>query len=97
VLPNFLSATVMLMGVLLLILAYVFGRVSLQVTMGKLIFKHLLGDGNRSETLITLTGVLAWTTLLSLPYVWILALFTIFIFGTGLILTGRTTSRWQTP
>ena len=49
---------------------------------------------SRSETLVTLTGVAIWTILLSLPYVWPLALFTVFAMGIGLILTGRTTARW---
>jgi hypothetical protein len=96
-LPNYLSATVLLLGVLLLVLAYVFGRVSLQVSIGKLVQKHLLSDGNRSETLAILIGVLIWTTLLSLPYVWLIALFTVFAVGSGLVLTGRSTTKWRTP
>ena len=52
-LPNYLSATLALMGMLLLTLAYVFGRVSLQVSTGKLLQKYLLPDNNRSETLLS--------------------------------------------
>lgn len=89
-LPTFLSATVGAMGLLLLMLGYVFGRVALQVSAGKLIQKHLFPENNRSETLATLAGVLVWTILLSLPYVWIAALFSVFAFGIGLILTART-------
>ena len=96
-LPNYLSATLALMGMLLLLLGYVFGRVALQVSLGKLVQKHLLSDNNRSETLAILIGVLLWTLLLSLPYVWLIALFSIFAVGIGLVLTGRTTTRWQNP
>ena len=96
VLPNYLSATIGIMGILLLILSYVFGRVSLQVSIGKLFQKHVLSEGNRSETLATLIGVLTWTLLLSLPYVWLIALFTIFTVGIGLILTGRSSPKWRT-
>ena len=96
-LPNYLSATLALMGMLLLLLGYVFGRVALQVSLGKLVQKHFLSDNNRSETLAILIGVLLWTLLLSLPYIWLIALFSIFAVGIGLVLTGRTTAKWQSP
>lgn len=96
VLPNYLGATLGLMGMLLLLLGYVFGRVSLQVSIGKLFQKHILSENNRSETLATLIGVMFWTLLLSLPYIWLIALFTVFTFGIGLILTARSPAKWQT-
>ena len=94
-LPNYLSISLVAMGILLFVLSYVFGRVSLQVSTGKFLQKRLLSEANRSETLATLLGVIVWTTLLSLPYVWLVALFSVFTFGVGLILTGRTAPRWQ--
>ena len=97
VLPNYLSATLALMAMLILMLGYVFGRVSLQVSVGKLIQKHLLSDNNRSETLAILIGVIVWTLLLSLPYLWLLALFAVFTTGIGLLLTGRAAPKWTTP
>lgn len=97
VLPNYLGATLSIMGVLVLLLGYVFGRVSLQVSVGKLFQKRVLSEGNRSETLAILIGVLIWTLLLSIPYVWLLALFAVFTVGIGLILTGRTAPKWTTP
>jgi len=97
VLPNYLGATLGLMGMLLLMLGYVFGRVSLQVSLGKLFQKHFLSENNRSETLAILIGVLLWTLLLSLPYIWLLALFAVFIVGIGLVLTARSTTKWQNP
>lgn len=96
-LPGYLSTTLFLMGIMVLFLGFVFGRVILQVSAGKLIQKHLLSGGNRSETLATLLGVLAWTLILSLPYIWLFGIFAIFIVGLGLVLTGRTGPRWQTP
>lgn len=95
-LPNYLSATVALLGVLLLVLFYVFGRVSLQVSVGKLVQKYFMAEGNRSETLAILIGVLIWTLLLSLPYIWLIALFAVFAVGSGLVLTGRTPTKWRT-
>ncbi len=94
-LPTFLSATIGAMGFLLLILGYVFGRVALQVSVGKLVQKHFFPDNNRSETLATLAGVLVWTILLSIPYLWIIALFSVFAFGIGLIVTARRTASRQ--
>lgn len=94
-LPSYLAATVLIMGTLLFILSYVFGRVSLQVSIGKLVQRHFLSEQNRSETLATLIGVLVWTLLLSLPYIWLVALFTVFTFGVGLIITGRSPTKWK--
>jgi len=96
ILPDFLSATLGLMGMLFLLMGYVFGRVSLQVCVGKIVQKRFLSDDNRSETLAVLIGVLLWTLLLSLPYIWLIALFSIFAGGIGLMLTGRTSFKWQT-
>jgi len=95
--PNYLGATLALMGMLLLLLGYVFGRVSLQVSLGKLVQKHLLSEHNRSETVAILIGVILWTVLLSLPYLWVIALFTVFTLGMGLVLTGRSGPKWQNP
>ena len=95
ILPNYLSATLALMGIMVLFLGFVFGRVVLQVSVGKLIQKHFLAGNNHSETLAILIGVLAWTLLLSLPYVWLIALFVIFAAGVGLVLTGKTSPKWQ--
>lgn len=96
-LPNYLSVTLAFMGMLLLMLGYVFGRVTLQVSVGKLIQKRFFPENNRSETLAILAGVVFWTVLLSMPFIWVFALFAIFIIGTGLILTGRASTRWQNP
>lgn len=96
-LPNYLSVTLGVMGSLMLLLSYVFGRVALQVSAGKLFQKHVLSENNRSETLAILIGVLIWTVLLSVPYVWPLALFAVFTVGIGLILTGRAVPKWKTP
>lgn len=95
VLPNSLSAIFGLMAFMLLMLAYVFGRVALHVSVGKFIQKHVFGEANKSEALSILVGVLAWTLLLSIPYVWTLALFVLFSAGIGLVLTARPQGNWQ--
>lgn len=93
-LPSYVNAIFGLMVFVLLILAYVFGRVTLQVSAGKLIQKHFLSEKNRSETLAILIGVLFWTALLSLPYIWMFCVLALFWAGIGLVLTGRRTNGW---
>jgi len=94
-LPDYLSVLVGLMVFLLLILAYVFGRVAMQVGLGKVIQKRLFGEGNRSEAIAILFGVMVWTLLLSIPYIWTLALLALFAGGVGLVLTARSKNGWQ--
>ncbi len=87
--PSEVNAILATMAFLVLTLAYVFGRVALHVAVGKLIQKYLLSDRNRSEALAILFGVAAWTVLLSIPYVWTLALLAMFSAGIGLVVTAR--------
>ena len=95
-LPGPLGAVFGLMSFVLILLAYVFGRVTLQVSVGKMIQKYWFSDKNQSETLAIPIGVIAWTLLLSIPYVWTLALFALFSSGIGLVLTARSQRNWQT-
>lgn len=94
-LPDYLGVSVGALGLLLMLFGYVFGRVTLQVSIGKLIQRRFFPENNRSETLAILTGVLIWTIILSLPYIWPLALFVIFALGIGLIFTARADSSWS--
>jgi hypothetical protein len=94
-LPSYVNAVFGLMVSVLLILAYVFGRVTLQVSAGKLIQKYLFPENNRSESLAILIGVLFWTFLLSLPFIWMLGVFALFWAGIGLVLTARAPHGWQ--
>ncbi|MBC7899396.1 MAG: hypothetical protein H7070_05030 [Saprospiraceae bacterium] len=95
-LPNYLSGVLGLMTFVLLLLAYVFGRVALHVSFGKLLQKHFLSERNGSETLAIFIGVVVWTVLLSIPYLWTLALLALFSAGIGLVLTARSTTAWKT-
>lgn len=96
-LPDYLGIPFGILGTFLLLLGYLFGRVALQVSAGKAIQKHFLSSSNGSETLAILIGTLSWTLLLSLPYVWVIALFLVFAVGIGLVLTGRAIPKWQNP
>jgi len=94
-LPNYINAIVVFMVFLLLILAYVFGRVALQLIIGKQLQKQFLPESKQSETLAILIGVIVWTTFLSIPYLWIFALIALISASIGLVLTARSSSGWQ--
>jgi hypothetical protein len=95
VLPNYLSAIFGLMAFVMLMLAYVFGRVTMHVSVGKMLQKHFVADKKQSETLAIFIGVFVWTLLLSIPYVWTFALLSLFAAGIGLVFTGRSSNGWQ--
>ncbi|HXH70547.1 MAG TPA: hypothetical protein VNI60_09480, partial [Pyrinomonadaceae bacterium] len=94
-LPNYINAIVVFMLFLLLILAYVFGRVALQLIIGKQVQKQFLPESKQSETLAILIGVIVWTIFLSVPYLWIFALLTLISASIGLVLTARSNGGWQ--
>jgi hypothetical protein len=94
-LPGYLSGIISLMTLFLLFLAYVFGRVALQVSFGKIIQKHFFSERKHSETLAILLGVIAWTIILSIPYVWTFALLLLFSVSIGLVFTARAKNSWQ--
>lgn len=89
VLPDYVSAIIWLMTFAILMLAYLFGRVALQLSVGKVVQKHLFPGKRHPESIAILFGVLIWTILLSIPYIWTLALLTLFAAGVGLVLTAR--------
>ena len=93
--PNYLTAIIGLMAFVLLMLSYVFGRVALQVSVGKQLQKRLLPENKQSETFALLLGALVWTFFLSIPYLWIFALIALTVASLGLVLTARTTNGWQ--
>jgi hypothetical protein len=88
-LPEYLSVVIGLMAFALLMMAYGFGRVVLQVSTGKFLERKLNLSKGKSEAVAILFGVVVWTILLSIPYVWTLALLTLFAAGIGLIVTAR--------
>lgn len=94
-LPNYVSAIVSMMLFVFLILGYVFGRVALQVSVGKQLQKRFLPENKQSETFAILIGVVLWTLLLSVPYLWIIALIVLLSASIGLVLTARSPTGWQ--
>ncbi|MEP7213286.1 MAG: hypothetical protein ABI791_09440 [Acidobacteriota bacterium] len=95
-LPSDLSAALGLMVFSLMMLSYVFGRVALQVSVGQLLQRKFLTEGKRSETIAILIGVVVWTVVLSIPYIWSFAVLALFSAGIGLVLTARSKGPWTT-
>ncbi|MBX3299386.1 MAG: hypothetical protein KF736_07975 [Acidobacteria bacterium] len=91
-LPPYLSASVGALGFVIILLGYVFGRVALQITLGRWICR-MAGISRPAESVVMLAGVAGWTFLLSLPVVWMAAVFAIFAFGIGSILSARRENR----
>lgn len=94
-LPGHLSGIVGLMMLILLTLAYIFGRVALQVSFGKSLQKKILPEKFHSETLAILLGVIVWTIILSIPYLWTFAFVILFSAGIGLVFTARDKNSWR--
>jgi hypothetical protein len=94
-LPGFISAVVGLMAFVLIMLAYIFGRVALQVSVGNWFLKQISPDKKRSETISLFIGAFIWTLLLSIPYVWTAAVFILFTASLGLVLTARQKKTWE--
>lgn len=94
-LPGYVYAIILIMSFLMLIVSFVFGRVALQVSVGKRLQKRFLPNSKHSETLALLTGTSVWTILLSLPYFWVFALVLLVSASLGLVFTARSNNGWQ--
>jgi hypothetical protein len=88
-LPSVLSTIIGLMVLFLLILAYVLGRTTLQVVFGKWLQKKLVPEKWQSESLALLIGAFVWTALLSIPFIWTIALVGLMSVSIGLVVTSR--------
>lgn len=94
-LPGFVSGVIGLMAFVVVMLAYVFGRVVLQAGLGKFLVR-MFSSGKPSDTISLLAGAFVWTLLLSIPYVWTAALFVLFTASLGLVFTARRrTELWE--
>ncbi len=95
-LPNYAGVLVGVMTLILLLLAYVFGRVTLQAVIGKWMLRRMFsGGGRQSEALALLLGSFICTLLISLPYIWTFTIFVMLIISVGLVLTGIAGGGWK--
>jgi hypothetical protein len=97
VLPTVVGALVGLAALILLLLAYLFGRVAIQAATGQWLQRRFFPEKYRSESVALLAGTVFWATLLSLPYVWPLVGAGLLVASLGLALTARYRVGWRRP
>jgi hypothetical protein len=97
VLPPVVSVLVGANALLLLIVAYLFGRVAIHAATGRWLQRALLKEQNRSESVALLLGTVFWVVVLSLPYVWVLGVAGLLVTSLGLALTARYRIGWRLP
>lgn len=95
VLPTVIGALVGLTALIVLLLAYLFGRVAISAATGQWLQRKLFPEKYRSESIALLTGTIIWAVLLSLPYVWPLVGAGLLVASLGLALTARYRVGWK--
>lgn len=97
VLPAPVGVVIGIMALLLLLMAYIFGRVVIHAATGKWLQRRFLGEGKRSESVTLLIGTAFWTLLLSVPYIWLAIVALLIVMSLGLTLTARYHMPWKQP
>jgi hypothetical protein len=97
VLPPVLGLFVGALSILLLLVAYLFGRVAIHAATGRWLQRLLLREEQRSESIALLLGAAFWAVVLSLPYVWAFAVAALVVTSLGLALTVRYRIGWKSP
>ncbi|HEY1402526.1 MAG TPA: hypothetical protein VGB05_00215 [Pyrinomonadaceae bacterium] len=97
VLPPVLGLFTGVLSILLLLVAYLFGRVAIHAATGRWLQRLLLREEQRSESIALLLGAAFWAVVLSLPYLWSLAVPALVITSLGLALTVRYRIGWKSP
>ena len=94
-LPPVLGLFVGALSILLLLVAYLFGRVAIHAATGRWLQRLLLREEQRSESIALLLGATFWAVVLSLPYLWALAVAGLVVTSLGLALTVRYRIGWK--
>jgi hypothetical protein len=85
----------MITAVLLILVAFLFGRVVIHAATGRWLQRTLLAEGRQSESMALLLGVIFWAGILSLPYLWPLVVAGLMVTSLGLALTARYRIVWK--
>ena len=96
-LPPVLGLFIGALAILLLFVAYLFGRVAIHAATGRWLQRLLLREQQRSESIALLLGAIFWAVVLSLPYLWALAVAGLVVTSLGLALTVRYRNGWKLP
>jgi uncharacterized membrane protein len=96
-LPTAVGTIVGALTMLLLLVAYLFGRVAIHAATGQWLQHLLLPERRRSESLTLLLGAAFWTVALSLPYIWPVVVAALLVVSLGLALTAQSRELWRRP
>ncbi len=96
-LPAPVGVIIGIMALLLVLMAYLFGRVAIHAATGRWLQRKFLPEGKRSESVALLMGAGFWTLVLSLPYIWPLVVTGLMVTSLGLTLTARYRLAWKQP
>jgi hypothetical protein len=94
-LPTPISAVIGLMALLLILVAWLFGRVIIYAATGRWLQRKLMKVGQNSEAVALLLGTTFWSILSSLPYVWPVVVAVLMVISLGLALTARYSVSWK--
>jgi hypothetical protein len=94
-LPPAVGAFVGALAIAFFVTAYLFGRVAINAATGRWLQRLLPGEWGRSGSAALLLGAAFWALVLSLPYVWALAVAGLVVTSLGLALTARYRLGWK--
>ncbi|MEA2173630.1 MAG: hypothetical protein QOD00_1222 [Blastocatellia bacterium] len=94
-LPTAVGALLGVTALLLLVMAYLFGRVVIHAATGRWLQRQFFKPEKHSESIALLLGAAFWAVVLSLPYVWPLVVAGLLVASLGLSLTARHRLNWK--
>jgi len=94
VFTEIVGAVISILGLLLVLVATLFGRVVIFVATGRWLQRRFL-PRVRSESIMLLLGVAFWVALASLPYIWPFIIAGLLVISLGLALTARYRISWK--
>jgi hypothetical protein len=95
ILPQTISALVGIMASILMLVAWLFGRVVLAAATGRWLQRKYIPMGRHSESVALLLGTVFWVLLTSLPYVWPIVVTMMIVVSLGLAFTARYRVNWR--
>ena len=95
VLPQTVSVLVGIMAFILMLVAWLYGRVVLAAATGRWLQRKYVPLAKHSESVAILLGTTFWVVLTSLPYVWPVVLGVMIVLSLGLALTARYRVGWR--
>ena len=95
ILPQMMSALVGIMALMLIMVAWLFGRVILAAATGRWLQRKYIPLAKHSESVALLLGTIFWVLLTSLPYVWPIVVLMMVVISLGLALTARYRGGWR--